>query len=100
EDLRAGGGELHGEGKVVKPPAQLGDGVVALEPGARPEEVDGFRVRHGGYLVLELATDPEQLSARDKELQVRATLQKGRELGSCSHDLLEVVQHAQHLAPA
>ena len=76
EDARAGGGELERERQVVEAPAELGDRLVRLEARALAEELDSLRLGERRHRVLDLAADPQQLPARDQELQVGAGLEQ------------------------
>ena len=76
EDARPRGGQLERERQVVEAPAELGDRLVRLEPRARAEELDRLRLGQRRHRVLDLAADPQQLAARDEQLQVRAALEQ------------------------
>ena len=65
QDAGAGGGELESERHVVQPAAELGDRLVRLEPRALAEQFDRLRRDERGHGVLDLAPDPEELSARN-----------------------------------
>ena len=67
---------------------------------ALAEELDRLRLGERRHRVLDLAADPQQLPARDQELQVGAGLEQLRELGRRLDHLLEVVEQQQELALA
>ena len=74
-DARSGGGQLERERELVQAPAQLGDRLVRLEPGAGAEELDCLALLQGRHRVLALAPDAQQLPARDQQFQVGAGFQ-------------------------
>ena len=48
-DARSGGGQLERERELVQAPAELGDRLVGLEPGAGAEELDAFALLQGRH---------------------------------------------------
>ncbi len=102
EGLDAGGRELERQREVVEATADLGDSLVGLEVGlhgSRPgkEEADPFLVNERRHRVLLLTGYMQRLPARDEEVEVRAGGKQLRNVGCCLHDLLEVVEEAEHL---
>ena len=102
ESLDARGGQLEGQRQIVEATADLGDSLVGLEVGlhgSRPgkEEADPFLVNERRHRVLLLTGYMQRLPARDEEVEVRAGGKQLRNVGCCLHDLLEVVEEAEHL---
>ena len=98
EDARSRGGQLDSERQLVEAPAELGNRLVRLEPRAHAEKVDRLLLRKRRHWVLHLARDPQQLAARDEELQIGAGLEQPSQLGGRLDHLLEVVEQEQQLA--
>ena len=98
EDARPGGGELKCKREVVERAAELVHGFVGLRPRPSAEELDRIRFGKRQDRVLDLSSDPQELPARDEELQVGAGLDERGELGCRTDHLLEVVEEKQKLA--
>ena len=68
--------------------------------GALPKQLDRGRLGQRLERVLALGRDPQHLAARAEHLEARAAREQLRELAGRIDDLLEVVEHDQHLAVA
>ena len=101
EEGGAGGGELEREGELVEAQAELahrlgrGEGRID-RTGARQEERLSVAFGERGHGVGLLAADPETLAARHQHIEVGTCAHERRELGRRLHDLLEVVEQAEH----
>ena len=93
-------GQLHSEREVVEAPAELGDLLVRLDAGAGAKQLDCIRLGKWKDFVLGLASDPQQLAARDQQSQIRAGFDQRGQLGSRLDHLLKVVEQEQERALA
>ena len=91
------GGQLDGQGQVVQSAAELGDGFIGVQAGPGAEQLHCLGVCQGRDGVLHLAPDPQQLPAGHQETEVGGGLQQDRQVGGRGDDLLQVVQHQEHL---
>jgi hypothetical protein len=98
EDARPRSRELDRERQVVQTAAELGHGLVRLEPGARREELDRICLGEREHRVLHLAANAQQLSRRDEQLEIWTGLEQLCELGRALDHLLHVVEEEQQLA--
>ena len=98
EHAGASGSQFQRKRQVVESTAELGDRLVRLEPRALAEKLDRLRLREGRDRILDLAVDPQQLPARDHQLQVGAVLEQRAELRRRLDDLLEVVEQQEEVA--
>jgi hypothetical protein len=97
---RTRGGELHGQGQIVEPAAELGDVLVGFEPRPDAEQLHRLGLRQRRYGILGLAVDPQQLPAGHDQAEVRTRPQQRGQLGRRFDYLLEVVQEQEQLPPA
>ena len=91
KDVSSGGRKLDRERQLIEAPAELGDRLVGFEAGAFAEELHRLRLGERLHRVADLPIYAQQLPARDKESQVRASLEQLRQLGGGLDHLLEVV---------
>ena len=101
EEGCAGGGELERERELVEAQAELAHRLARGESridraGARQEERLSVAFGERGHGVGLLAADAQALPARDEHVEVGAGGEERRELGRRLHDLLEVVEEAEH----
>ena len=100
QDLRAGGRKLDRQGQRIEACAELGDVVRGLAPRTHAEELDRLGGSEWRHLQLEFALHAQRLSGRDQERQVRTRGQQPGQLDRRFRDVLEVVEHDQHLPDA
>ena len=103
QDLRRGehsgasSGELDGEREIVEAATELGGRLVRIEPAPLTEKRYSLRLGEGRHGVVDFSAHAEQLAAGHEQVEVRADLDKRREVGCDSDYLLQVVEQEQQL---
>ncbi len=108
EQPQAGGGELERKRQAVQPPADLPDRVSVIGQAkarahrlrARREERDGVVGRQRLQGIQRLVGDPQRRPARHHDPEPWTARHELGNIGRCGDDLLEVVQHEEHLPVA